>query len=120
MHRRTRENQERLLAALQALGARYRDLAGRTVLPDMAKLETFRLHRLLTSAGPLDVLTEIDPGRTFEDVVAETHTYEVSGMIVRALTLEAVIRSKEHAARDKDCAVLPVLRRTLALRRTSG
>ena len=120
MHRRTRENHERLLAALQALGARYRDAAGRTILPDMAKVETFRLHRLLTSAGPLDVLTEIDPGQTFEDVVTETHRYDVSGMTVRVLTLEAVIRSKEHAARDKDRAVLPTLRRTLALRRASG
>jgi hypothetical protein len=42
--------------------------------------------------------------------------YELSGLRVRVLALEAVIRSKEHADRDKDRAALPVLRRTLALK----
>jgi len=42
--------------------------------------------------------------------------YEVAGLALRVLSLEAVIRSKEHADRDKDRAALPLLRKTLSLR----
>ena len=101
MHRQTEVNHECLLAAFAELEARYRDPIGRHIIPDADKLEQFRLHRLLTRAGPLDVLTEIAPGSAYADV------------------LEEVISSKEHADRDKDRAVLPVLRRTLELKKRS-
>jgi hypothetical protein len=49
-------------------------------------------------------------------VAGETVAYAVAGLEVHALSLEAVIRSKEHADRDKDRAALPLLRKTLALK----
>jgi hypothetical protein len=116
MHRRTEENQRRLLAALQELNARYADPAGRMIVPDALKLATLQLHRLVTDSGPLDILTEIAPGLSFEEVRDETVVYDVAGLAVRVLSLEAVIRSKEHADRDKDRAALPLLRKTLLLR----
>ena len=79
MHRRNEENHRRLLAALDELHARYADPAGRTILPDMAKLETFRLHRLITDSGPLDILTEIDPGLTYPDLRDKAVVREVGG-----------------------------------------
>lgn len=39
---------------------------------------------------------------------------------IRVLELAAVIESKEHANRDKDRAVLPVLRQTLILKTGSS
>jgi hypothetical protein len=116
MHRRSEENHRRLLLALEELNARYADPAGRTILPEMAKLETFRLHRLITDSGPLDILTEIAPDLGFDDVADDTVVYGPAGLTVRVLSLEAVIRSKEHANRDKDRAALPLLRQTLALK----
>jgi len=116
MHKRDPENHSRLLAALGELNARYSDPAGRTIVPDTAKLETFRLHRLITDSGPLDILTEIAPGLGYEDASRETVVYELAGAEVHVLSLQAVIRSKEHANRDKDRAALPLLRQTLALK----
>lgn len=41
-------------------------------------------------------------------------------MRVRVLELKAVIATKEYANREKDRAVLPVLRQTLALKNRLG
>ncbi|HEX6863199.1 MAG TPA: hypothetical protein VF414_10315 [Thermoanaerobaculia bacterium] len=107
-------NRARLLRALLELNARYLDPAGRHIVPDEAKLTTLRLHQLVTDAGPLDVLTAIGAGMTYADLIGHTREYEVGGLVVRCLNLEAIIESKEQANRDKDRAVLPILRRTLA------
>ncbi len=117
VHRRSEENHTRLLAALEKLNARYADPAGRTILPDRLKLETLSLHRLITDSGPLDILSDIAPDRTYDDISEEVVICELAGLEVRVLCLEAVIRSKEHANRDKDRAALPLLRKTLALKR---
>ncbi|HEY4594581.1 MAG TPA: hypothetical protein VIJ61_19335, partial [Thermoanaerobaculia bacterium] len=39
------DNRERLLAALGELNARYRDPAGRLLIPDRDKLSALRIHR---------------------------------------------------------------------------
>ncbi len=115
----TGENRERLLAALVELEARYLDPAGRHIVPDLTKLETMRLHRLLTRHGPLDVLKTIGSGLGYADLAGETEIYEIAGLSVRTLRLEMVIRSKEEANREKDRAALPVLRQTLLMKKVS-
>jgi predicted nucleotidyltransferase len=113
----TPEDRKRLLEALRELNARYLDPAGRQIFPDQTKLETLRLQRLLTDFGPLDVLETIGDGLKYSDLLSETREYEVGDLSLRALRLEAIILSKEQAGRDKDLAVLPILRRTLQLKR---
>jgi predicted nucleotidyltransferase len=115
----TLENRERLLSALVELDARYFDPAGRHTLPDLPKLETMRLHRLLTRHGPLDVLETIGKDLRYEDLAGETEVYDVGGLSVRTLRLEMIIRSKEEANREKDQAVLPLLRQTLRMKKAS-
>lgn len=110
------ENRRRLLEALQDLNARYLDPAGRHLVPDEAKLSSFRLHQLLTDFGPLDVLRTIGSGMGFADLIGHTQEYTVGDLRVRTLRLEMIILSKEQASRDKDRATLPVLRRTLDLK----
>ena len=117
MHRRTDENHDRLLCALEELNSRYRDPAGRHIVPDLKKIQSFRLHRLITDSGPLDLLTEIDPDLGFESLIEKTVLYEIAEIQVKVLRLEAVIESKSQSNRDKDLAVLPVLKRTLDLKR---
>jgi hypothetical protein len=114
---RTDENLQRLLAALLELDARYLDPAGRHIVPDADKLASFRMHRLVTSLGPLDVMETIGAGLKYADLVEDTRLSEVGGVSVRVLGLESIIRSKEQAGRDKDRAVLPILQRTLRLKR---
>lgn len=114
------ENRARLLAAVRELEARYLDPAGRHLVPNETKLATLRLHQLITRAGPLDVLATIGKAMTYEQLTGRTHERMVGDLRVRCLNLDAVIESKEQADRDKDRAALPILRRTLELKRTSG
>ena len=81
----------------------------------MEKLETTRMHLLLTDLGALDVLSVIGGGLTYQDLVGRSISYELS-LRVPVLELAAVIETKEQANRDKDRAVLPVLRQTLAMK----
>ena len=110
------ENLGRLLAALRELKSRYRDPAGRHIEPDLEKLATLRLHLLLTELGALDVLGTIGNGLIYRDLVGRTLAFELGESRVLVLELAAVIETKEHANRDKDRAVLPVLRQTLAMK----
>lgn len=57
---------------------------------------------------------------TYEQLAGRTHERRVGNLRVRCLDLDAVIESKEQANRDKDRAALPILRRTLELKRQSG
>lgn len=116
LYEKTPENLSRLLAALQELNALYRDPAGRRIEPDRMKLETLRMHLLRTDLGALDVLGAIGDGLTYQDLVGRTLEYELGEVRVRVLELEAVIETKEQANRDKDRAVMPVLRQTLRMK----
>lgn len=113
---KTAENLPRLLAALQEIDARYLDPAGRHIVPDAEKLASFRMHQLVTSLGPLDVMETIGAGMSYADLVGDTRISEVAGVNVRVLGLETIILSKEQANREKDRATLHVLRRTLRLK----
>lgn len=114
---RTDENLKRLLAALLELKSHYFDPAGRHIVPDAEKLASLRLHRLVTSLGPLDVMETIGAGLRYADLIGDTRLSEVGGINVRVLRLETIILSKEQANRDKDRATLPILQRTLRLKR---
>jgi hypothetical protein len=120
LYDKTPENLGRLLAALQELKARYRDPAGRHIEPDADKLATLKRHLLLTELGALDVRGAIGNDLTYQDLESRTVPYELGELRVRVLELAAVIESKEQANRDKDRAVLPVLRQTLAMKTSEG
>jgi len=119
LYDKTPENLDRLAAALREINARYRDPAGRHIEPDRNKLDTLRTHLLLTDLGALDVLAAIGGGLNYRDLVGRTISYELAESRVRVLELAAVIETKEQADREKDRAVLPVLRQTLAMKSAS-
>jgi len=114
---RSAENVLRLVRALEELEAYYKDPAGRRIAPDAARLSTFKTNLLLTNLGGLDILTSVDPGFGYDDLRVRSSEYEVAGMRLRVLNLDTVIETKEAANRDKDRAVLPILRRTLELKK---
>lgn len=111
------DNLAHLAAALEELGAVYDDPAGRRIVPDATKLATIKIHLLVTDLGGLDVLRSIGSGLAYQDLLERSSEYEVAGLRLRVAQLETVIESKEFADRDKDRAVLPILRRTLELKR---
>ena len=104
------ENIERLLKALREIHARYRDPAGRHIEPDEAKLATNKLNLFRTDLGALDLLRFVGPGLSYAEYIDRTEAYEVSGLTVRALDVEALIETKEMANRPKDRNTLLFLR----------
>ena len=114
VHSREPDNVARLLRALKELDARYRDPAKRVIRPAEAHLSSPGHQLLMTRGGPLDLLGEIGRHRGYKDLLPDTVTVAVSKTLrVRALTLAALIREKEDLAREKDKAVLSILRKTL-------
>jgi predicted nucleotidyltransferase len=114
VHRRGADNVERLLEALRLLDARYRGQPGRKVIPDRSDLSSPGHQLLMTRAGPLDLLGVVGQGQGYEELLE--HTVEMAiapGTVVRVLDLAVLIRTKDEAGREKDRAVLAVLRRTL-------
>jgi predicted nucleotidyltransferase len=68
--------------------------------------------------GRLDLLGTIGPGLDYDNLLPHSELMEVElGLTVRVLTLETLIALKEQAGRDKDLAVLPLLRAVLNTRK---
>jgi hypothetical protein len=120
VHRREPENLAKLLAALSEMDAIYRDPAGRTIRPAATNLAGTGHHLLVGRFGPVDVLGHIGHGLDFEALLPRTHDVTAAGLRFRVLDLEALIEVKEQVGHLKDLAVLPLLRRTLELRRQRG
>jgi hypothetical protein len=76
---------------------------------DMAGMSTW-----MTDAGPFDVLAglEAPDGRLvpYEELADRATLLQGDGFVVRAASLEDVIRAKERADRPKDRDALPELR----------
>ena len=114
VHSREPSNLKRLLKALEELEAYYRDPAGRIIKPKESHLSSPGHQLLLTKGGPLDLLGEIAKGRDYKELLKNTVTLKISeNLKVCLLNLETLIETKEEAAREKDVAVLAILRRTL-------
>jgi len=107
------ENLRRLATLLEELDARYRDPAGREIRPNLERLRSNQVNLLDTRLGPLDVMQTIGPGWGWSDLIDRSHSLRVSDLEVRVLELPSIIASKEVADREKDRAMLPVLRRCL-------
>jgi hypothetical protein len=111
--RREEGNLRRLADLLAGLEARYRDPTGRPILPTLDRLVSNKVNLLETRLGPLDVMESVGPGWQWSDLVDRSHVLRVGDLEVRVLELAAIIESKEVANREKDRAMLPLLRRTL-------
>jgi hypothetical protein len=120
VHSRTPENLTRLLAALQALDATFRDPAGRRIVPEFSHLASPGHQLLKTQGGALDLLGTVGTvghERGYEELLPHSVEFIVSSLRLRVLELSSIIELKEEAGRDKDLAVLPILRRTLEAQR---
>ena len=118
VHSREPDNLERLVTALTALGAYYREHADKKPTPTLFDLSDPGHHLLMTRAGPLDLLGTVTKGRGYADLLGEAVDMEIRpGLCVKVLDLAMIITLKEELGGEKDLASLPVLRRTLDERR---
>jgi hypothetical protein len=106
MPRRELDNAERLAAALNTLAARPRGADTATEL-EGADFLGWKAQSFDTDAGPLDVVPLAAAIGRFEDVA--TIELSLGEFSVRAITIDAVIASKERLGRPKDVAALPAL-----------
>lgn len=117
VHRRTRENVNRLLGALEALDAIYRHDA-RKLRPAESHLIGPGHQLLATDLGDLDCLGTIDENRGYDELLEHTDVMALSsGRSIRVLSLPALIDAKVRSGRPKDLAALPVLRATFEERK---
>jgi len=94
------------------MGAFYRE--NPSVSPDALRLDGPGHHLLMTRYGPLDLPGSITGDEGYPELVTSTDEVELGlGAPVRILDLPTLIRLKEALGRDRDRAVLPILRRTL-------
>lgn len=109
------ENVDRVMLALEALGARFRQRPDLT--PNRSHMES-RGHKLLsTRFGRCDFLGHVAPDLGYEDLVADAVAMTVAeGPPCLVLGLARLIELKRATGRPKDLAVLPLLRATLAER----
>ncbi len=92
----------------------FDDTSARDPRLGQSKEEDYRV-KLPVFEGPLDLLGALIGGRDHEALAAHTIDFELEpGLVVRVLALEMIIALKEELGGEKDLAVLPVLRRTLA------
>ena len=116
VYRTDRDNLLRLAAALTEIEAVYRDPARRRIEPTPERLRANRVNLMQTRLGLFDAMQRIGAGWSHADVRSRAHPLRVGELEVWTLDLAAIIESKEAADRDKDRAMLPILRRTLEQR----
>lgn len=109
-------NLRRLEKVLASLHARYRDPAGRVIEPTFERLRDSVTNQLITDFGPLDALAEVGAGEGYGDLLPHVSARSLEGRKIAVLGLAKIIATKEAANRDKDRAILPILRRTLELK----
>jgi predicted nucleotidyltransferase len=120
VHSRDDDNIARLLPVLESLDAVFRIQPERRIRPTTTHLAGPGRLNLVTRYGPLDVLGTIGSGLGYRDLLPHSSKMDVGGGIhVRVLDLETLIALKEELGGEKDRAVLPLLRRTLAEKKAS-
>jgi hypothetical protein len=118
---RDRTNLVRLASALRELNARLR-VAGMSdaearrlpVQIDAISLDMAGMSTWMTDAGPFDVLAGLEgsDGRLvpYEELAERATTLRGESVLIRAASLDDIIRAKERADRPKDREALPELR----------
>ena len=119
VHRRSKDNVDRLVAALDELAA-YSRLDARRLRPGESHLLSAGHQLLTTDAGLLDLLGELAGEYRYEDLIEEADRVELEGRTVRVLSLEKLIETKAKAGRAKDLAALPLIRHTLQEKKRRG
>jgi hypothetical protein len=120
VHSRAPENIDRLLRALEELEAFARGQGDRRMRPDRTHLDSPGHQLLMTKHGPLDLLGAVGAGRGYEDLAGHSVEMRLAALVVKVLDIDTLIELKEQTGRDKDVAVIALLRRTRDEARRSG
>ena len=110
VHKQSDENIARLFKFLQSVETVYRRPDDKLIEPDKNDF-TGKGHVLLdTRLGPLDVLSVIEEGNGYEELLSHTAEVEFKGRLVRVLSLEKMIDLKERSTDPLVKRHLPILK----------
>lgn len=99
----SRENNEKLIRALKDVDPRFRMTPNRKPIPlDPIELERFKNIYLSTTAGQVDILSEVDGIGDYIEVRKQSEQHIVNGLPLQMLTINAIIHSKSVLKREKD------------------
>jgi hypothetical protein len=107
MFRKTDRNIEKLHQLAKVLGGHL----------SQPFLPASDMYRLITEDLQIDFVSRMDGIRSFESLRSRAASIEVGGATLRVASLEDVIESKRAAGREKDLASLPILEKTLAVKK---
>ncbi len=110
-YQRTSENLQKLAAALQEIQPTLRGApADLPFTLDARSLALGSNFTFETKHGPFDMLGWVEPIGQFEELVGNAEHYELGGEATAIISLDDLIRIKEHIGRSKDQAALVELR----------
>ena len=102
-YRRTPENLERLATALKEMNPTLRNAP--PDLPFSIDAQTLLLGENFTFStdfGPLDLLGYLEPVGGYDELVESKETYQIEGQMISTISLDDLIRIKQHIRRQKD------------------
>lgn len=113
VHERSQENISRLFSLLKSMSAYYRRPDDKIIEPKREDFSEMGHILLTTCSGPVDVLSFIEGGQVYEDLLEHTHSIEFRGNEIRVLDLGKIIELKKESNNPKDKQRLPVLEETI-------
>jgi hypothetical protein len=116
VHDRRPDNVDRLLAALGALRAVYRN-DPRNLTPQASHLLGTGSQLLRADTLDLDVIGSVDPGLGYDDLIGSTDLMTVFDCNVHVVKLEKLVELKRALTRPKDKLMLLHLEATLEERK---
>ncbi len=112
----TPDNLDRLVESLCHVGLRFAPPSERPVIERGADLAAYRYLAWRTDLGRVDVIKDVEPIGTFDEVVRCSEPVELYSRTCLILGLDGLITVKEHLGRDKDKRMLPALQALRVLR----
>jgi predicted nucleotidyltransferase len=120
-YRRTRDNLQRLVAALKEIKPTLRGAP--PDLPFQLDVRTFELglnFTFDTSIIALDLLGQVEPIGQYDDLLKNAEGYPAYGTVLRAISLEDLLKVKLHINRAKDQESIAQLKAIKRIRAESG
>jgi hypothetical protein len=113
VHDRSAENIANLVAFLNSIAAIHRRPDDKILEPNEHDISGMGHALFSTQLGPLDVLSAIEEGRTYEDLIDHTEEIEFRGYKLHVLNLKTLVDLKRQTRDPKDKQRLHVLEETL-------
>jgi len=113
VHKRSSENIIKLLGFLKSIDAFHRRPDNKVIQPTERDISG-KGHALFTTRlGPIDVLSVIEEGKTYDDLIEHTVNVKFRGHTIKALDLEMMIELTRTSRDLKDKQRLSVLEETM-------